>query len=272
MPVSKMHKSSQKSKKNTHPIHLTLSTTLGDEDCPSAVREAYKSTRTRIMFSLGNDEDNPVCRVLALTSAMPGEGKTTSCINVATAFAQTGARVLVVDADLRKPTTHKYTKLDNEVGLANILAGFCRIEEYQPRATKLGFDIITSGSIPPNPAELLAGVNLKKMLDHFRKQYDYIFLDTPPVHVVTDGIIISQLVDAVILVTRQKYTTHDLVEKALDTLEIAEARVLGFILNDAEEAYLRTGYRYKSYRYRYGYGYGYGYGVNTGSVTQKDKQ
>ena len=169
-----------------------------------------------------------------------------------------GEYVVIIDADLRKPKIHKYTDVSNESGLANYLGGFCELEKCIVSNKKLGLDCITAGSVPPNPTELLSSPLLKEGLEKLAQKYDYIFIDTPPVNVVTDGIIVSKLVDSVLLVARQKYTAHEALKKAFSTLTFAEANVIGFIMNDAEEQSQKYKYKYK-YRYRRRY-YAYGYG------------
>lgn len=246
-----------KSKKTKKATELALSPILGD-NTSSTIKEAYKITRTNIMFSLSNLEG---CKTIVVASALPGEGKTTSCLNLATAFAQTGAKVLVIDADLRKPRVHKYVDKENDLGLANLLGGFCKLDELKNIKTELGFDCITSGTLPPNPAELLSSKMMEELLSYLSEHYDYIFIDSPPITIVTDALILSKYVTGVILVVRQKYTTHDLIKKALSSLEFAEAKVLGLVLNDAERLY--NGYRYSKYGYKYKR-YGYKYYSNYG--------
>jgi len=220
------------------------------------ITEAYKTARTNILFALKKKDS---CNIVAVTSAIPGEGKTTSTLNLAISFAMTNVKVLVIDADLRKPRVHKYAELPNDNGLANYLGGFCELDKCIQKNKQLGLDCITSGSVPPNPTELLSSPLLKEGLDILTQKYDYIFIDTPPVNVVTDGIIVSKLVDAVLLVARQKYTAHEALKKVLSSLTFAEANVVGFIMNDAEEQSQK--YKYNKYKYRYRrryYGYGYG--------------
>ncbi len=242
----------KKPKKNMQPMQQDPSVKLVTDQSSYRITEAYKTARTNILFALKKKEG---CNIIALTSAIPGEGKTTTTLNLAITFAMTDAKVLVIDADLRKPRIHKYAELDNENGIANYLGGFCDLESCISTSERWGFDCITSGSVPPNPTELLSSPLFKEGLDKLAGKYDFIFIDTPPVNVVTDGIIVSKLVDGVMLVARQKYTAHEALKKAFASLTFAEATVVGFMLNDAEEQ--NTQYRYK-YRYRRRNGYGYG--------------
>ncbi len=236
------------------------------------IRESYKTARTNILFALSKKEG---CNIIALTSAIPGEGKTTTTLNLAITFAMTDAKVLVIDADLRKPRIHKYAELDNKDGLANYLGGFCDLESCISVSDRWKIDCITSGSIPPNPAELLSSPLFEEGLKKLTKKYDFIFIDTPPVNVVTDGIIVSKLADAVMLVARQKYTAHEAVKKALATLNFADAPVIGFMFNDTDDQTSKYRYKYRYFgRYSYGKYYKYNYSryYNYSSFHYKDKE
>ncbi len=226
--------------------------------------EAYKSARTNVMFSLNNEKGS---KKIVVTSPTSGEGKTTSCINLAITFAETGAKVLLVDCDLRAPRLHKYLKLNNDRGLSNVLAGFDKADGCIRATEYENLDCITSGPIPPNPVELVSMNTMKEFVDEMETKYDYIFIDTPPLNIVTEALIISKYATGVILVTRQKYTMYKMVEKAITSLKFAEAKIMGFIINDVEDnKYVyggykaHGGYRYGNKRNRY-IRYGY-YGVD----------
>ena len=234
------------------------------------ITEAYKTARTNIIFSVsGSTEDE--CKVIALTSASPGEGKTTSCLNLAITFAQTGARVLIIDGDLRKPRIHQYLGVSKSNGLSTVLSKQKTYEEVVFRNIRKGLDCIAAGSIPPNPAELLASAAMSDLLSQLRREYDYIFIDTPPVTVVTDAVALSTLVSGVLLVVRVGLTSHENIEHSITLLKIAKAKILGFFVNDTDPASLKYGsYRriyggiYGRYGYRYGGRYGYRYGGRYG--------
>ncbi len=245
----------KKPKMNNQQTQQDPATKLITDQSSYRITEAYKTARTNILFSLNKKEG---CNTIVVTSAIPGEGKTTTTLNLAIAFAMTNAKVLVIDADLRKPRIHKYANLDNKNGLANYLGGFCDLESCIATSKQWGLDCITSGSVPPNPAELLSSPLLKEGLEKLSEKYDFIFIDTPPINVVTDGIIVSKLVDAVMLVARQKYTAHEALKKAFASLTFAEANIVGFMFNDAEEQNSQYRYKYR-YRRRYGYGKYYNY-------------
>lgn len=236
--------------------------------------EAYKAARTNVMFSLNNEKG---CKKVVITSPTSGEGKTTSCINLACTFAETGARVLIIDSDLRAPRLHKYLNLSNEKGLSNILAGFNSVDECLIKSDRENLDCLTSGPIPPNPVELVSADTMKELLDTLGERYDYIFIDTPPLNIVTEALILSKYVTGVIVVTRQKYTMYKMVERAINSLKFANARIIGFIMNDVEDnKYVYGGYRVSG-GYRYGnkksryvrYGY---YGVDNSQTNAAKKE
>ncbi|MDD4688951.1 MAG: CpsD/CapB family tyrosine-protein kinase [Eubacteriales bacterium] len=239
---------------------------------PFDVKEAYKSARTNIMFSI----TKPGCKVIILTSAFPKEGKTTTCVNIAIAFAQTTSKVLIIDCDLRKPRLHKIFKIKDSAGVTNILGGMATIDDTVKQTGFYGLEVLPAGTTPPNPAELLASDGMKNLIEELSTRYDYIFIDTPPVNVVTDAVVLSPLISGLFFVARQKFTDHRSIKDALAKLELANIKPNGFILNDVDEYSSKYKYGYKRYgkytRYRrytrYGryskynrYGYGkYGYG------------
>lgn len=228
-----------------------------DDAAPFVIKETYKTARTNIIFSVSGTVKSG-CKMIAITSANPGEGKTTTSLNLAITFAQTGARVLIVDCDLRKPRLHRYIGIKKNVGISTLLSGQVKIEDVVHKNARPGLDVIASGEIPPNPAELLASEAMKALVDELSDRYDYIFFDTPPVTVVTDASALSTLVDGVIVVVRQNYTDHESLSMALNLLSIASAKILGFFVNDVVTK--RGGYHYSRYRYKYGYKYAYKYG------------
>lgn len=235
-----------------------------NDKTPFIIKEAYKTARTNIIFSVAGAADVS-CKTIALTSANPGEGKSTSTINLAITFALTGAKVLLIDGDLRKPRIHQYLGVVKTDGLSTILSNQKSFEEVVYRNLREGLDVLTSGSIPPNPAELLSSDAMGALLEKLKEQYDYIFFDTPPVTVVTDAAALSKYIDGMVLVVREGYTNHESIEHAINLLGIAEARIIGFFVNDIEAsgagygAYRSRNYRYGRYGYRYGYRYNYRY-------------
>ena len=242
------------------------------------IQEAYRTARTNIIFSLADSEDR--CKSICITSANASEGKTTTTLNLAITFAQTGSKVLLIDADLRKPKIHQYLGVVKSDGLTTILSKQKSFEDVVYHNLRPGLDCLTSGSIPPNPAELLGSESMGELMKKLNKEYDYILIDTPPVTVVTDAVALSSYVSGILLIVREGYTNYESIDQALTLLKIAKAKLLGFFINDIDALSInygsyRSGYgrKYKGrygkygsdsggYGYNYGYGYGYGYGYS----------
>lgn len=239
------------------------------EKTPFSINEAYKAARTNIMFALAAEEG---CKKVIFTSAEPGEGKSTTILNIAITFAQMDAKVLIIDGDLRKPRAHRYLNLEKNDGLSDLLAGMITVDEAIKHHEKSGIDCITAGQIPPNPIELLSSSKMGELLEKLSESYDYIFIDTPPITVVTDALSLAKFVNGYILLVRHNYSIHELLERTRQSLQFAEAKILGYIINDIKPmaglGYSRYGtystrYKYR-YRYRYGYKYGYNYSYGYG--------
>ena len=188
-----------------------------------------------------------------MTSAIPGEGKSSVAINLAVSLADAGSWVLLMDCDLRKPILHRYLKLDKSSykGLTNILSGGVLTESIV-NMKSLNLHVIIADAIPTNPAELLGSGRMKILVEELEKHYDYIIFDTPPVSVVTDAAVLSQYADGVILVIRQNHATYDEVALAKKNLDTVHANILGAVLNDfnTKSADKESGYYY-SYNYDY---------------------
>ena len=229
------------------------------ENSDFSVKEAYKTLRTNIRFSLADSG----CKKLCVTSGLPSEGKSITVLNVAISFAETGQRVLLVDADLRRPTLARLLIENGDPGLSNVLAGMCSEEDAIRSTQYANLDVIYSGVIPPNPSELLSSPRMEKLLESLAKKYDYIFFDTPPVNVVTDACVVAPLLDGVLFVVRQNRSERDTVSKGVHQLEIAGSKILGFVLNGVVENKSRKYSRYD----RYGY-YRYEYRTNDRSRVQ----
>ncbi len=241
---------------------------LSASNVPFDYEEAYKATRTNIIFSLADKSDGG--KTVVITSAIPNEGKTTICLNLALSFAQTEAKVLVIDADLRKPKIHTYLNSENSVGLTNVLAGFDDISTVIKKHPS-GFDYVTSGHVPPNPVELLSSKKMEELLEQLSGSYDYIFIDTPPVMIVTDASALAKCATGVILVAKYMFTTRENLEKAISNLEFVNANILGILLNSSENAkrhMYKKAYSRKYYKYYKYYGYEYTYG-NHESLSKK---
>ena len=218
---------------------------------PFIVKEAYKTARTNIIFSVSGS-DNKECKTIIVTSSGSGEGKTTSTLNLAITFALTGAKVLIIDGDMRKPRTHQYLGIVKDNGLSTVLSKQKTFEEVVYRNERDGLDVLTSGSIPPNPAELLGSEAMQKLLEKLKLEYDYIFIDTPPVSIVTDAAAISKFSSGVVLVVREGITNHESVSHSINLLKLANVKILGFFVNDIDITNSGYGSYGKSYGRRYG--------------------
>lgn len=196
---------------------------------PFAYAEAYKTLRTNLSFASISKQ----YKKIILTSAIPNEGKSTVAVNLAITLAEAGARVLVVDCDLRNPTLHRLLRVKNGTAgnLTALLTGMLQLQECVFHHPKFNCDFITAGVVPPNPAELLGSERMAQLLEELSWQYDYVICDTPPVSVVTDAAALSRFCDGVILVVRQNMSTKDQVRTAKRNLEAVQANIIGTILS-----------------------------------------
>lgn len=221
-----------------------------------AVSEAYKLLRTNLTFSMPDEKQK--CRIIGVTSAMRGEGKSTTAINLAYTIAETGKRVLLLEGDMRLPTLAKRLNLESTPGLSNLLAGLVEgTEALQKSGLIKNMYVITSGDIPPNPSELLGSDQIRIVLDLLSQAFDYIVLDLPPVTVVSDALVISKLTSGMIVVVRQDYCSKRLLNDTIRQLQFVDARVLGLVMTGSNSS--NGSYKYKKYG-KYGHTYGYGYG------------
>ncbi|WP_194191042.1 CpsD/CapB family tyrosine-protein kinase [Clostridium chrysemydis] len=201
--------------------------------------EKYRVLRTNIQYSSIDKE----IRRIVVTSAEPGEGKSTTAGNLALAFSQDNKKVLLIDCDLRKPSVHKKFKLSNTLGLSDVIINKEKIQEaIQERNENL--DVLSAGKLPPNPSELLGSVTMDKLLEYFETIYDVIILDSPPLHAVTDAQILSKKSDGLVLVVRAERTKKDSVLAAKALLEKVNAPILGVVLNGGESTKEKYYYYY----------------------------
>jgi len=224
----------------------------------SAVAESFRSIRTNLGFIVGQKEDNgiPFRKVIQLTSAMGSEGKSFSSINLATSMALSGAKTIVVGLDLRKPKLAEYFNLSNDCGASSVLAGISALDEAIFKTQIDSMNVLVGGPIPPNPAELLMSPKLKEMLDDLADRYDHIILDTPPIGLVTDSLIISEHSFTTIYMVRQNVTNIHSLKYVNELYNTGKIKSMSIILNDVKAS-------------RFGYGYGYGYGAGYGSYQQE---
>lgn len=216
--------------------------------------EAFRVLRTNMQF-VDIDTAN---KAVVVTSSVPQEGKTTTALNLAITLAQAGQRVLLMDADLRRPKVADNLRLEPTVGLTTVLVGRVELHEAVQPYTVEGLDVLASGAIPPNPAELLQSNAMADLMVRVRKEYDVVVVDAPPLLPVTDAALITAQGDGALLVVRHGKTTKDQLRHAIDRLEHVGARPLGVVLNMIPSRRLGDPY------YGYGYGYGYGYAPESG--------
>lgn len=215
------------------------------------IEESYKSIRTNIMLSVIKNG----CKTIVVSSSNAGEGKTTTSINLAISLAQADQRVLLIDGDLRKPKIHHYFSIPNSPGLTNFLSD---VANNKSRSADLfdtvhpteiaNLSIITSGSIPPNPAEILGSELMAEFLKEISKHFDYIIVDTPPVNLVSDALPVVRMSDGIIIVVKSNSSTHPELDKTIEALRFIKANIIGFVVNFVEN-------KDKRYGKKYGYGY-----------------
>lgn len=239
-----------KKKNNNAPDIRRERRNILNEKTPFSIVEEYKLLRTNIMFSLAKDG----CRKVAFTSANMSEGKSISVINTAITFAEMNQKVLLIDCDLRLPKIHKLLAHSGTPGISNVIVNMSASETviHHVKTQNSSFDVIFSGDVPPNPSELLGSEKFSKMLDILCEHYDYIFVDLPPINVVTDAAVIAKNLDGMVMVTRVGQTDKKELDAALDQLSFAGANVIGILLNGVEH---KTGSYTKGYKYGYTYGY-----------------
>jgi capsular exopolysaccharide synthesis family protein len=203
------------------------------------VTESYKAVRTNIMFSLLKKG----CKKLVISSSLAGEGKTTTAVNISISLAQMNLKVLLIDADLRKPKVNQFFELKNTPGLTNFLGHMSERDEIIHRTEYKNLSVICSGVIVPNPSELLSSEEIASFFKETETQFDYIVIDTSPINEVIDALPLIKLSDGVILVIREGASTYPELNKTIKSLEFVDAKILGLILNGTKA-------EGKSYRYR----------------------
>ncbi len=213
--------------------------------------EQYKLVRANLDFVLPEDEK---CPVIGVTSALRGEGKSTTAINLSYVFAEKGSKVLLIDGDLRIPSISKKLEIESDPGIADLLRGKgAQVSEFQSFLLDNWF-VLTSGDVPPNPSELLGSNRMENILNQLREMFDYIIIDLPPVNLVSDVISISNLISGIIVVVREGYTSKKELERCFRQLKLANSNIIGCLINEAKSEgkyyskYKKSKY-YKYYRY-----------------------
>lgn len=236
-----------------------------EKEPKGTVAEAYRAIRTNILFSSSRE-----VKTLVFTSAGPGEGKTTTTLNIAHVMAKAGDRTLIIDADMRRPRITKVCEIPNETkGLSNYLVGNAAIEDVILPGQIDNLFILPAGPIPPNPVELLNSPRLRELLAYVAEKFDRILIDSPPVVAVTDAVILSRLTDGVIVATHGGRAHRDIVKRGIENLRTVGVHIFGVILNNVN-IFRASYYDYYYYNYyRYAYGYGEGYRTQVTSPKQK---
>ena len=233
--------------------------------------EAYKRLRTKLQFSFADDNG---CRVIGLSSALSGEGKSLTAVNLAYTLAQLNKRVIVLDCDMRRPTLAEKMGLNKKPGLSEYLTGQHEfkdvVQRYGKEGEEVAFHVISAGENPPNPVEMLSSLRMERILNSLRDVYDYVLLDLPPVSEVTDAMAVAPKADGMLLVVRQNYCDRVLLSDTVQQFSFINAKILGVVFNCTSEhagkyygnGYYKRYYRRRYYR-RYGKSYGYGYSYNS---------
>lgn len=214
----------------------------------SAVAESFRALRSNLNYFTGNQAK----KVFMVSSSISGEGKTFSTVNLATVFAMSGRKTLIIGADMRKPKIFSDFNLTNDLGLSSYLSQMNSFEEVVQPTFIENIDLMSGGPVPPNPSELLLSSRFQDMIKLALEKYDYVIIDTPPLAIVTDAFVIAELADYVVFVIRQNYTQKEYVKDIHDFYSSGKLKNISIILNDIYKSGL-------GYGYGYGYGYGHGY-------------
>lgn len=228
----------------------------------SALAESFRAVRSSLQF-LYKKQKQTGSKTLMLTSSISGEGKTFCSINIATVFALSEKKTVIVGLDLRKPKIYQDFQIENNTGVVNYLIGQSTLDEITQKTPIPFLDFIPSGPIPPNPAELIIGDSMKEMLDELKLKYDYIILDTPPVGLVSDALELTPHCDATLYVVRQNVTKKDMLTLVNNKHKRGELENISIVFNGFENK--------AKYGYDYGYGYGYGYGSYSNGYHEIEK-
>jgi capsular exopolysaccharide synthesis family protein len=236
----------------------------------SQISEAFRALRTSLLLS---QADHPP-QVILVTSALPREGKTTAAVNLAVTLAQLGDRTLLIDSDMRKPGVRRALNLTSgkEAGLSSYLAGVSTLDEVTvPHPTIENLVALTTGPVPPSPADLLSSHRMREAITELRHKFKFVVIDSPPVMAATDAVLISALTDGVLLVVRSGETPKEAFTRTRDLLAAVKCRLLGVVLNAVDSSAPDYYYSYRYYPYAYGYGYGEDVGKSPKSTPGPDE-
>ena len=242
-------KKNQKLKaKNPDNEKIITSATILNDKTPFPIRESYNGIRSNILFSLANMKNG----IILVTSPNANDLKTTTSINLAIAMAQIGAKVLLIDCDLRNPSIYRQFKLSNQNGVSRVISGLETFEDAVIKDIAQNVDFLSAGPTTPRPSELIGSGSMIDFLKRRAYYYDFVIIDTSPINTVSDSLAMASIADGMILVARQNKTTVNDIDKAVNSIRMANGQIMGFILTDVDSS--GGGYGYG----KYGYGYGYG--------------
>lgn len=241
-----------------------------DSDPKAAITESFRTVRTNLEYIPGHDDRG---KVVLVTSYRPNEGKTFCSVNLSAILAKAGKKVLLLELDLHKPKVASGLGMNSPIGLSTVLIGKKSWREVVMPTQFENFYVILSGPTPPNASELILSKHLAEIFAEAAKEFDYVIVDTPPVGLITDALLMMRYVDATLFVLNTRFASKDHVQNALEVLQANPAKNTGFILNGVRikksKYYYNTNYGY-GYRYAYGYGSGYGYGYGSGRRSKKE--
>ena len=207
-----------------------------EKEPKSVAAESYRSLRTGIQYSSFDKK----YKTILITSSEPGEGKSTTSANLALSLVQSGKKVILIDCDMRRPSVHKAFRISDTQGISDVLVGNVKLEDSIVKSGELY--ILTAGSIPPNPSEMLESNAMTELLDRLKEEYDYVIIDSPPVQAVTDSQVLSTKVDATILVIKVEKTKKESVRNSIKLLKQVNANIIGTVLNGIDTK--RSNYYY----------------------------
>ena len=220
----------KKDKKSRHALPDEEQCVFGRDLSPAAA-ETYKLLRGNILFALPDEQK---CRIIGVTSASGGEGKSTTALNLSYMLAEAGERVLLIEGDMRLPSISRQLKLKAAPGLSNVLDGLSEVQEVlQESGLHSHLQVVSAGSIPPNPSELLGTKAVRILIKNLSKNYDFIILDLPPAAEVADALVASRLTDGMIIVVRKNYANRHDVADAMQQFSYVNAKILGFVMTHA---------------------------------------
>ncbi len=211
---------------------------------PFAVVEAYKNIRIRLVYTL----EQMGGKVVAFSSPNAAEGKSTTAVNIAITLSQLNKKVILVDGDIRRATVHTKLKIENSKGLSNVLRRECSFEDAVVNYNSY-LDVLTSGDATTNPSDLIGSSDFDALLEKLKAEYDYVIIDTPPIEIVSDALVIAQKCDGIVLIARVSTTTYNELRGACDTLKALNINVLGTIINAAGSTRKKIG-SYYNYEYK----------------------